>query len=186
MRDDLGGDLTDDAEHSLQMLTRSASLASDMVHGLVGISRMLTARTTPTDLRLEGLIQTCWDALAPGDGVQLSLSSLPTVRADRAQLTSLFSAVLLNYLEAGATHIDVWCRPATAGTCIVVDDDGRGIEASRFEHVMEPFSRLQGPPCTEHLGLGLALCRTVATRHHGSVAFEACPQGARLAVALGA
>ena len=59
-----------------------------------------------------------------------------------------------------------------------VGDHGPGVPAAERERIFEPFYRLPG--ASERaggVGLGLALVRSIATRHHGSVRCEDQPGG---------
>jgi signal transduction histidine kinase len=59
-----------------------------------------------------------------------------------------------------------------------VRDHGPGVPASERERIFEPFYRLPGAS-ERHggVGLGLALVRSIAQRHHGSVSCEDQPDG---------
>jgi signal transduction histidine kinase len=54
-----------------------------------------------------------------------------------------------------------------------VRDHGPGVPPSERERIFEPFYRLPGAS-EQHggVGLGLALVRSIAQRHHGSVQCE--------------
>jgi two-component system, OmpR family, sensor kinase len=59
-----------------------------------------------------------------------------------------------------------------------VCDRGPGIPESERERIFEPFYRLRGASEREGgVGLGLALVRSIALRHHGSARCEDAPQG---------
>jgi signal transduction histidine kinase len=57
------------------------------------------------------------------------------------------------------------------GIEITVDDDGSGIPEAEFEHVFQPFVRLEGSRnrATGGVGLGLSIARTVARNHGGDI-----------------
>jgi two-component system, OmpR family, sensor kinase len=61
---------------------------------------------------------------------------------------------------------------------LLVCDRGPGIPESERERIFEPFYRLRGASEREGgVGLGLALVRSIALRHHGSARCEDAPQG---------
>ena len=62
---------------------------------------------------------------------------------------------------------------------IAVEDDGPGIPPSDRERVFERFTRLDDSR-TRHeggSGLGLAVVRSIVTRHHGQVRVDDSPLG---------
>ncbi len=59
-----------------------------------------------------------------------------------------------------------------------VDDGGPGVPLTERDRIFEPFYRLPGASEREGgVGLGLALVKSIAERHAGSVHCEASPQG---------
>lgn len=63
---------------------------------------------------------------------------------------------------------------------IRVCDHGPGVPADQRERIFEPFYRLPGASeRSGGVGLGLALVRSIAQRHHGSVKCENRPDGQR-------
>ena len=56
---------------------------------------------------------------------------------------------------------------------ISVQDSGHGIAAGDNERIFQPFVTTK----THGLGLGLAICRSVAEAHHGMLWAENMPQG---------
>jgi len=70
---------------------------------------------------------------------------------------------------------------------LTVDDDGPGIPPDARERVFERFTRLDDGRSRHDggTGLGLAVVRTIVTRHHGAVRADTSPLGgARLTVTL--
>ena len=82
---------------------------------------------------------------------------------------------------SAAVRLAVRSDDATA--TIEVNDDGPGIPATDLPRVFERFRRGRG--ATTGSGLGLALCREIATRHHGRIVLESAPgAGTRVTVTL--
>jgi len=69
---------------------------------------------------------------------------------------------------------------------IWVDDEGPGVPLSERERIFEPFYRGAGQPRSHGgAGLGLAIARSIATAHHGTIAAEtAVGGGARMIVRI--
>lgn len=95
----------------------------------------------------------------------------------------LLRRAIRNLLENARRYSDgpVLVRIARAdagGAEVRVCDRGPGVPEAERERIFEPFYRLRGASEREGgVGLGLALVRSIAQRHHGSARCEANPGG---------
>ena len=114
-------------------------------------------------------------------GAELDLGERPpsvTVHG----VPKLLRRALRNLLENARRYGDgpVQLRLARTGGMaeLRVCDGGPGVPASERERIFEPFYRLPGASEREGgVGLGLALVRSIAQRHHGTVHCEDNPGG---------
>jgi signal transduction histidine kinase len=124
-----------------------------------------------------------------GVAVTATLSrDLPAVTGDRVQLQQLVLNLMTNACEAmqapGLTEKRL--RVKTTHGCdgrveLMVSDTGPGIAADRLERVFESFYTTKDTG----LGLGLAICRTIARAHGGSLTAESSPgHGASMRLSL--
>ena len=127
------------------------------------------------------------------------------VMADRSQLEALFSALLVNAADAIAEggSITITAAPVADGEPkpglpaqdsagiigkeslagrgdleICIEDDGCGISEKDLPRLFEPFFTTKAPG--QGTGLGLALARTIAQEHGGSVAIQNRPSSRSL------
>jgi signal transduction histidine kinase len=106
-------------------------------------------------------------------------AELPPVNGDEVLLLQVLLNLLLNALDAVAEmpagQRSVTVRAAALGRTVelAVSDSGTGIPLSALEGVFEPFftTKPQG------LGMGLAICRSIAQAHGGRVAAGNRPGG---------
>ena len=99
-----------------------------------------------------------------------------------AGLTRLLRRALRNLLENARRHgagtVMLTLRTEGGQIEIRVCDQGPGVPAALRERIFEPFFRLPGASEREGgVGLGLALVRSIAQRHGGSVHCEENPGG---------
>ncbi len=97
-------------------------------------------------------------------------------------VSKLLRRVMRNLLENARRHaageISVTLEKTERHALIQVCDRGPGVPAELRERIFEPFYRLPG--ATERdggVGLGLALVKSIAVRHGGSVSCENRPEG---------
>lgn len=116
---------------------------------------------------------------AEESGHQLKLDIEPgvTIEGEEMALTRLVTNLLDNafkFVPAGGT---VWLA-LRKGPKLVVADDGPGVARDQRETIFEKFSRGGRSTATEGAGLGLALCRAIAERHHLAINLVPTDKGA--------
>ena len=107
----------------------------------------------------------------------MGLSELP-VQGVAKLLRRAVRNLLENARRHAAGQINVTLAQAAGQAAISVCDRGPGVPLELCERIFEPFYRLPG--ATERdggVGLGLALVRSIALRHDGSVVCENRPDG---------
>jgi signal transduction histidine kinase len=105
---------------------------------------------------------------------------------DRLALRRVIANLIDNAVKFGRTAV-VSVSIAGDQAILAVDDDGPGIPVDQRELLLEPFVRLEGSRSRESggAGLGLAVVRSLAEAHGGSVAIADSPLGgARVEVSL--
>jgi signal transduction histidine kinase len=117
--------------------------------------------------------------LTPAPGQQASADATQglMLRGSPRLLRRLLRNLLENARRYGAGQITVQLSRQTGATgpvaVIRVSDNGPGVPPDQRERIFEPFYRLPGASEREGgVGLGLALVRSIAQRHGGSVRCE--------------
>ena len=155
-------------------LERSPQIAMEEVpldRVFADIAMLLHARLTQTRARLD------------------VMPALPTVLGQTSLVELLFQNLLTNamrYTAIGITpEISVVAERMGDLVVVTVADNGIGIPADELERVFSPFHRLQAWRPNEDSGLGLAICRRIATALGGRIWAESEDfKGSRLKVAL--
>jgi CheY-like chemotaxis protein/anti-sigma regulatory factor (Ser/Thr protein kinase) len=170
-----------EALRELAVAEEAAWRAADAVRHVLGFAP--GPRLSPTavlDLAavVQGGVQAVqgrWAAAGGGPRVSLDLGPVPPVRGNPDELRHALEHLLQNAREAGdaATPIGVRLR-WDGGTHVevAVADQGRGMDEATRVRAGEPFFTTKGPG---RLGVGLAVARAVAARHHGDLEVESAP-----------
>jgi signal transduction histidine kinase len=107
-----------------------------------------------------------------------------SIRTNQNMLKRMVNALLDNaakYTSKGQIVLKV--SADTTMLTLVVEDTGSGIPASEAEHIFERFFKIDS--FKSGLGLGLPLCRMIATRLGGTISLDSSyKEGARFVVTL--
>ncbi len=98
---------------------------------------------------------------------------LPTVRADKAQLSQLFQNLIGNAVKFHSpdrkAEIRVYAREDDRFWHFVVQDNGIGFDEKYRDKMFLIFQRLQGRGKFPGTGIGLAICKRIVERHGGRI-----------------
>lgn len=98
-----------------------------------------------------------------------------TLNGDPAQLRSMFSYLLLNAIEAlhpSGGQIAIRSQfEEPEWTCLMIEDDGTGMDAITQEQALDPFFSTK----PGRLGIGLCLANSIWRRHGGTLSVLSKP-----------
>lgn len=148
-----------------------------LIHDLLNYARINTRKKPFEEVDLNTVVKEVWNDLelrAKEAHAHLIVENLPTLYSDKLQFTQLFMNLLSNSLkfkkEDEPIHIKISSRPLNDKmTEITIEDDGIGFEEEFVEKIFQPFQRLHPKNVYEGNGMGLAICKKIVERHHGSI-----------------
>ncbi|GCE31765.1 hypothetical protein KDA_72490 [Dictyobacter alpinus] len=168
----------------LQRATRQLDIQNRLVQDLLDVSRIQNQKIE-LDCQLYDIIrlirETSEDqrALVPQRTIQLHLpinSSIP-VMIDHIRI----GQVLQNYMTNALKYSDP-TEPIIVGltreadrVCIWVKDHGQGLQREDLAHIWERFYQVTQVGSNAGLGLGLYICQTLISLHHGTVGASSQP-----------
>jgi len=181
------------ASSKLTRATGELETLGGVLDTVLRISRIGTSNDSSTFTRfsaavlVQDLAQT-FEPVIEAAGQTLRWAAVPESGADVFGDRKMVQQMLVNLIEnasryagAGAV-IELSIRADEGGTIVTVADSGPGIPADKREEVFEPFRRLSESRGTPGSGLGLALVKAVATRHHARVTLGDNHPGLRVTV----
>jgi two-component system sensor kinase FixL len=185
----------DNVEKVLDATYRMQNLISD----LLGYARINRRRSfAPVDLnQVLAEVVSDLDILIREAKADVRVGKLPVVEADSTQMRQLFGNLVensLKYRRAGVSPIVSVYATVIHGTTdpgegpvaeIRVEDNGIGFDEKYLDRIFRVFQRLHGRGQYHGTGIGLATCRRIVERHHGTITAESTPgAGAEFIVTL--
>ena len=194
--------LDETARFYIDRMQHGAERMSQLIHDLLSFSRIATrgAAFREVDLNdtLRGVLSDL-DMQITETGATIEVDDLPVLDADPTQMRQLFQNLISNALkfrksgappqisvsvESGETDGEIH-RDGLATCRISVRDDGIGFDEKYLDKVFSPFQRLHAQSEYPGTGMGLAICRRIVERHHGTITAQSAPgKGATFIVEL--
>lgn len=132
------------------------------------------------------IVREAWRSLSPlYPDKRFSLSGAATLRGDEKWLGEAFLNILKNACEHTAPDGHVWASVENLDGAFfaVFEDDGGGVPKKDLPRLFERFYRADARE-SKGAGIGLAITREIARRHHGSVSAKNTPRGLRVTVCI--
>jgi two-component system OmpR family sensor kinase len=180
-------------ENIILQILREAHRAGRLIDDLLAITRLeqgIPLASEPFDLApLTTAAVELTRELAPAVDVQLHAPSHVQLRGDPQRTRQILDNLLSNARHAtpDGGKITVRVTDHTDSIQVEVTDTGPGIPPPDRERIFERFTRLNGtyPRRTDGNGLGLAIARSIATAHSGTLTCaDPTGQGARFQLRL--
>lgn len=169
------------ALRAMERVRRSADRMSEIIEGLLQLSRVASAphvSVVDVDDALQDLLRTYGKRFEEG-GIAVEVAGpLPAIRADRELLTQAFDSLLANALDQGGEdglQLRIEHRVTDRELQYRFHDNGPGIPSEAQDRVFGIFERLD--PQSDRLGVGLAVVDRVLAAHEGQVRLESAPGG---------
>lgn len=159
-----------------RIVSSSAAEIETMLGSLEAFLRAQHVDAAPEPLDLAAVIHeilTAFDVPVTVDGPRSAV-----VATYREPLILSLRALVQNAVQYGTT-VAVALRGSASGWEIVVEDDGPGIPEEHFDHILDPFFRLDSARArnTAGFGLGIPMAHRLLQRFGGGVAFANRDEG---------
>jgi PAS domain S-box-containing protein len=184
-------------ERALETIERNARLQAQLIADILDVSRIVTGklRLQLVPLELAPVVSAVADSLRPGADakgvtIELALGAAGVVLGDPDRLQQVVWNLLSNAIKftpsGGVVRVALE-RTATS-MCLVVSDNGEGIDAALLPFVFDRFRQGDASVTRPHggLGLGLSIVRHIVELHGGKVEVtsEGRGQGSTFSVQL--
>lgn len=153
-----------------------ASRLREMIRVLIDLSRVETDGRPMARTDVEAVVRQAMTdlsvAIAEADA-EIVCHQLPEIVADEAQLRQVFQNLIANAVKfrrpGVAPRVEVSATREGTSWVFEIRDNGIGFDLSQRNRLFRVFQRLHGESEYPGLGVGLALCRRIVTRHGGRI-----------------
>ena len=173
--------LDDDAREFIGFAVDGASRMQRLIQDLLTFSRVSSSgrELAPVDSQsaFTGALANLQTTVEEADA-RVTADDLPTVRADRSQLTMLFQNLIGNAVKfrgEASPRVHVSAEREDGYWRFTVQDNGIGIDSKHADRIFLVFQRLHAAGEYPGTGIGLALCKKIVERHGGEMGVESEP-----------
>ncbi|MBC8287688.1 MAG: PAS domain S-box protein [Nitrospinae bacterium] len=112
----------------------------------------------------------------------INVDKLPDLEANPVQMHQLFQNLISNALKYRKEDVDpvinISSRSNDNGVVTIsVEDNGIGFDEKYKDRIFQLFQRLHGNNAYGGTGIGLAICKKIIDRHHGTITVNSTPGG---------
>jgi len=183
--------LDQDANDFIHFAVDGATRMQTLINDLLSFSRVGTRGKPfqPTNVQ-EILDQVCNDLqfVIADHQAQIIYKNLPTLIADKTQLTQVFQNLISNAIKFHSDEqplIQIDAIKQDNNWLFTITDNGIGIDPKFTERIFVIFQRLHTRDKYPGTGIGLAVCKKIIERHGGRIWFDPNhPQGTRFFFSL--
>ncbi len=180
----------------LQKINHSVSRMQTMIEGVLNYSRINAGGQKMEQVSIGSILSDITadlEVMIAEKGATIKCSQLPTIEGSPILLYQLFYNLVINALRFAAADrpplVTITTDPVLHRKAhfykIEVADNGIGFDQVHAEKIFNTFTMLNTKDQYEGTGLGLALCKKIALRHHGFIeAYGERDKGARFVIHL--
>lgn len=167
--------LDKDANDFINYAVDGSKRMQELIHDLLAYSRVGSQgkELEPVDIAtvLDRAIRNLEESINDR-GAVVTHNAMPTVFADRSQITQLFQNLISNaikYHDEATPRIHVSSKENEKDVTFSVSDNGIGIDPQYYDRIFTIFQRLHGKNEYSGTGIGLAICKKIVERHNGAI-----------------
>ena len=186
-------ELSTEAQDYVKRIQSAASRMQNLVIALLDYSRISTKSQPIEKVNLTQIARKAaedLDLAIEESQATLTIQPIPNISADPFQMQHLFLNLISNAIKFRQPNMPLEVNisgqiiqngsPTNAhlnGTIceISVSDNGIGFDAKYSDRIFQPFERLHDPNQYDGTGMGLAICRKIVERHHGTITAQSTP-----------
>ncbi|MFN0264696.1 ATP-binding protein [Tepidamorphus sp. 3E244] len=171
-----------DGAYAMGAIVRSSKRLSTLITDLLEYARADQASPLDDEIDLHAVAQSIARVVCAEHAVERAafrIRALPQVRGSRVQVERLLTNLFANAIKYRDARrklvVEVFAQSDAEQVRMIVRDNGIGVPAAHRERVFQPFQRLHSKGPVPGSGMGLAICRNIATHHGWALSTEDAP-----------
>lgn len=180
LQEDYGDLLPERGKMHLKKVQTATDRMFSMIEGVLSYSTISSAEQPAAKVNLNDVIKHIeidLEVLIAQKQCSIQKEELPIIEGANVLLYQLFYNIINNSLKFSKPEVPAQIQIAAsqfeAGgiewTKITITDNGIGLDPHYTDKIFNAFARLNSKDKYEGTGLGLALCKKIVERHHGSI-----------------
>ena len=156
---------------------------SKLIRDQLNYSKIDSSTVSFKDVNFQIVCNDAIESLAPAiedKQAEINCTGMPLIHGDYSQLLQLMENLIGNavkYCDAEIPRVSISAEHYDDDWLISVKDNGIGIDPKQHQKVFEIFQRLHTQKKYPGTGIGLAICKRVVERHHGTIWLETNENG---------
>lgn len=174
--------IDDEGRELLDYMMSNARKMNDLINDLLEFSRSGKLEIKAVRVDMNELVQEAYNEIDKQEiksRTSFNVHPLPIVQADPVLMKQVFINLLSNALKYSASRerpeIEVGAKLENNHVTFYIKDNGVGFDPGQSGRLFNVFQRLHSDSEYEGTGVGLAIVRSVVSRHGGKVWAEAQP-----------
>ncbi|WP_373533240.1 GAF domain-containing protein [Vampirovibrio sp.] len=165
-----------ESQDLINRIQKSVESMQDLINDLLALSQIAKGKKAFAPVELNNVlleVKADLSGLIQDKKAQVKISPMCMVQGDADQLRQLFHNLIENALkfqpEGNLPRISVTANLSEEDCEIQVKDNGIGFDQKQANRVFNIFERLHSKSVYPGTGVGLAICKRIVERHHGSI-----------------
>ena len=174
LSEEFAADMPQDAKDILQFSLEGANRMDELIHGLLGYSRLSQIKVLETvdcNKVLQDVLADLSVSIKKNE-VIFEIDTLPIILGHPLELKLLFQNLISNAIKFRKKKVNpiikISYQATTKGWQFQLEDNGIGIEETETERIFYIFQRLHKNDY-EGTGIGLANCKKIVELHNGEI-----------------
>lgn len=176
LTEDFQQTLGEEGKKVCQTITDNAQRMGQLIDDLLALSRVGRSSIDHSPVNMQTLVRTVFNELTTKDQkeiIDFEVGPLPIASADHSLIRQVWTNLLSNAIKFTSNkehpRITVSCKTENSQNFFTVSDNGAGFNMKYYDKLFGVFQRLHNNRDYEGTGVGLAIVKSIISKHGGKV-----------------